>query len=304
MPVYAFSKEKYDPAILQKVFSYSATIDTTNHDSIVRYCYHKYILSTDKRNIILLAVPTLYEVAHDKSRLFSREFYDKIIFKGLHNIDVQHLLEVNTIPHRRKALPTLLKFITPKLYEPTLIDDYLLSPFNRQNKKLYRYKTYEQADGNIKMVFVPKTGNTQLMKGAAIIDKETGRVIQAELRGEHDMIRFRLMLDMGKEGILSLIPYSCKVDGKFTFLGNKLSGNYIVDLRTTNSLTDSITENNHLELMTKVRLPLNTREQAVIDQYTERVTPKIPQDSLEIQPKKHKENLAKIVFWDYIGENL
>ena len=304
MPVFAFSKEKYDPAILQKVFSYSATIDTTNHDSIVRYCYHKYILSTDKRNIILLAVPTLYEVAHDKSRLFSREFYDKIIFKGLHNIDVQHLLEVNTIPHRRKALPTLLKFITPKLYEPTLIDDYLLSPFNRQNKKLYRYKTYEQADGNIKMVFVPKTGNTQLMKGAAIIDKETGRVIQAELRGEHDMIRFRLMLDMGKEGILSLIPYSCKVDGKFTFLGNKLSGNYIVDLRTTNSLTDSITENNHLELMTKVRLPLNTREQAVIDQYTERVTPKIPQDSLEIQPKKHKENLAKIVFWDYIGENL
>ncbi|MBQ2217168.1 MAG: hypothetical protein II416_12945, partial [Prevotella sp.] len=69
MPVYTFSKEKYDPAILQKVFSYSATIDTTKHDSIVRYCYHKYILSTDKRNIILLAVPTLYEVAHDKSRL-------------------------------------------------------------------------------------------------------------------------------------------------------------------------------------------------------------------------------------------
>ena len=26
--------------------------------------------------------------------------------------------------------------------------------------------------------------------------------------------------------------------------------------------------------------------------------------STEEQPKKHKENLAKIVFWDYIGENL
>lgn len=301
LPTTISAAEKYDAGILQKLFNYVNTIDTTNHDSIVRYCYHQYIIKTDKRNIILLAVPTLYEVGHVKSRKFSREFYDQITFRGLRDFNFKRLMEVNTIPHRRRALPTFFKFIAPKVYETTLIDNYILSPFNRENKRLYRYKTYHQSDGNVKLTFSPKTGNTQLVKGAALIDGETGRIIQTELRGEHDMIRFRLLLDMGKEGILSLIPNRCQVDGKFTFLGNKLSAKYIVDLRTNNAIADSITEENRLEMMERVRLPLNEEEQEIINQYKERITPK---DTVQEAPKKKKENIAKIIFWDYIGEHL
>lgn len=301
MPAHLSAAEKYDSSILQKLFNYVNTIDTTNHDSIVRYCYYRYIIKTNKRNIIMLAVPTLYEVGHVKSRKFSREFYDKITFRGLRDINVERLMEVNTIPHRRKALPTFFKFTAPKLYEATLVEDYLLSPFHRTNKRLYRYKTYVQPDGNVKLTFSPKTGNTQLVKGVAIIDGETGRIIQTELRGEHDMIRFRLLLDMGKEGILSLIPNRCQVEGRFSFLGNKLSAKYNVDLRSDSPIADTITENNRLEMMSRVRLPLNAEEQEIINEYTERVTPK---DTVQVVEEKSKENLAKVIFWDYIGENL
>lgn len=305
MPAPLSAAQKYDSEILQKLFNYVNTLDTASHDSIVRYCYYRYIIKTNKRNIIMLAVPTLYEVGHVKSRKFSREFYDKITFRGLRDVNVERLMEVNTIPHRRKALPTLFKFTAPKLYEATLVDDYLLSPFHRTNKKLYRYKTYMLPDGNVKLTFSPKTGNTQLVKGVATLDGQTGRIIQAELRGEHDMIRFRLLLDMGKEGILSLIPNRCNVDGRFSFLGNKLSAKYVVDLQTDNPITDTITENNRLEMMSRVRLPLNKEEQEIIDEYTERVTPKvIPQNTAQVATEKSKDNLAKVIFWDYIGENL
>ena len=113
MPAHVSAAEKFDSSILQKLFNYVNTIDTTNHDSIVRYCYYHYIIKTNKRNIIMLAVPTLYEVGHVKSRKFSREFYDKITFRGLRDINVERLMEVNTIPHRRKALPTFFKFTAP-----------------------------------------------------------------------------------------------------------------------------------------------------------------------------------------------
>ncbi len=302
LSVNAIAVEKIDTSLLHKVFNYINTVDTTNHDSIVRYCYHKYIIKTDRRNIILLAVPTLYEVGHVKSRMFTREFYDKITFRGLRNIDTERLIEINTIPHKRKALPTILKFITPKLYETTLVEEYLLSPFHRENRKLYKYRTFTQPDGNVKMTFSPKTGNTQLVKGMALIDKETGRVIQTEIRGEHDMIRFRMLLDMGSEGILSIIPNRCQVDGRFTFLGNKLSAKYIVDLRTDDFIADSIREDNKLEMMGRVRTPLSDEEKIIIDQYAEKNKPK-PIDTLQVSTPS-KKNLAKVIFWDYIGENL
>lgn len=301
LPANAFTTDRNDADIFQKLFNYINTVDTTNHDSIVRYCYHKYIISTDKRNIILLAVPSLYEVGHVKSRKFSREFYDKITFHGLRNIDLQRLIEVNTIPHRRKALPTFYKYITPKIYEVTLIEDYLLSPFHRENKILYRYKTYTLPNGNIRITFSPKTGNTQLVKGSALVDKETGRIIQTEIMGEHDMIKFRIMLEMGKEGMLSVIPSRCQVDGRFTFLGNKLTAKYIVDLRDDSPIADPVKEENAMEMMAKVRIPLNNEEQSIINKYAEKNTPK-EQDT--VQTTNNKENIAKLIFWDYIGENL
>ena len=95
-------------------------------------------------------------------------------------------------------------------------------------------------NGNAKIVFKPRTNNTQLVRGAAIIDSETGRVIETEISGEHDMVKFRLRLDMGKEGLLSLVPSSCRLESKFSFLGNKLSANYSIFIQDSTLSHDSI----------------------------------------------------------------
>ena len=81
-------------------------------------------------------------------------------------------------------------------------------------------------DNRVEIVFRPKKYNTQLVRGRAVADATTGRIMHVEFSGEYDMIRFRANVDMGEEGVLSLLPKSSNMEGTFKYLGNKIRGDY------------------------------------------------------------------------------
>lgn len=300
MPLQTDAMVGKDTDLLDKVFGYAAHIDTTSHDSIVKYSYQKFFISTDRRNFTLLAVPSLYAIAHGDTRQFVGERYDRIVFDNTIQSEAGQILEINSIPHHRRTLTTLLKYLMPRIYHVTLIKDHILSPFHRENKKLYKYNVYHLDNGNAKITFKPRIDNTQLVRGAAIIDPGTGRVIETEISGEHDMIRFRLTLNMGKEGLMSLVPSFCRLESKFAFMGNKLHANYSVFLQDSILSQDSIKTMPQDVAMELVRAePLAPAEQAVMDEYQERQT---PQDT--IPRAERKKNIAKTILWDYVGDKL
>lgn len=70
----------------------------------------------------------------------------------------------------------------------------------------------------------PINDNTQLVKGTAIVEMNTGRILSVHLDGEYDMVRYQLEANMGETGIPSLYPKDCKLDYSFSLLNNKIGG--------------------------------------------------------------------------------
>lgn len=313
----AKSRVKADTLLLSRIFHYAETVDTNGVNGSQTYAYQRFYISTDKRNVFLLAVPSMYGVAHGGARQFAGEFYDRIQFHDIARYDSERLLEINSIPHRRKAMSTLLKYMTPEIYNTTIVDDYLLSPFNEANRRFYRYSFINLLDGRIKVIFKAKVNNTQLVSGRAIVDERTGRVISTDIFGELDMIRFQLNLEMGTEGLKSLLPIRCELKGRFKFLGSKITANYMCRYGLTTALPDSIklrfgdnrtTDSIVFCLADSIRPePLTENEAIIFEDLNNRQIEKYAQaDSASTinMPSQKKNNIAKAIFWDILGDHL
>ena len=131
----AEGKARKDSLLLERIFSYGESIDTAGIAESSTHAYQRFFFSTDRRTPFLMAVPTMYAVAHGGARQFAGEFYDKLTFKALGEYTSKRLLQTNTIPHKRKTMPTLLQYLTPEIYNETVLDGYLLSPSHRKNRR-------------------------------------------------------------------------------------------------------------------------------------------------------------------------
>lgn len=241
--------------VVSRVFSYASSVvaSIAPTDSIVSYTYIKYRISTDRRNFTLLAVPTMYAIAHSGERKHVGETYDKVEISKEEITKATRLLQQSTIPHNRKTMPVLVKYLTPDIYGQTLIGDYMLSPFNRSNRRFYNYRTISFMDGSTTITFKPKVKSTQLVSGTAEVDPNTGRIKSAVINGEYDMIDFTLNVIMGSEGRFSLHPAQCVLNARFSFVGNKISSQYEATYRLPPIPDDSISNQADTTLMSKVR---------------------------------------------------
>ena len=303
----AEGRARKDSLLFERIFSYGESIDTTGIAGSSTHAYQRFFFSTDRRTPFLMAVPTMYAVAHGGARQFAGEFYDKLTFKALGEYSSKRLLQTNTIPHKRKTMPTLLEYLTPEIYNETVLDGYLLSPFHRKNRRFYRYRQIDMRNGLFKITFKPKVDNTQLLSGRATFDPATGRIISTDLYGEFDMLRFRLELTMGDEGVKSLLPVRCQLYGRFKFMGSKFSARYLCIYDLDNAIADSLENVQDQTLMDSVRPePLPPEEEAVIGKYFERQAELAAErDSLKLTtPEKRHKNLAKTIFWDILGDHM
>lgn len=301
----ATAKVRPDTMMLHKVYNYASTIDTSGIRGIHTYAYHRFEISVPKRNITLMAVPTMYSIANREARKFVGEFYDRIDFDGYGKYRSHRLLEINTIPHRRKTLTTIQKYLVPEVYDITMVAGNLLSPFHRSNKKFYKMKFAFMLDGTVKITFKPTINNTQLVEGSALVDYETGRIISTEFKGEFDMIHFHLHLDMGSEGFESLVPIKCLLKGEFNFIGSKTTCNYHAFYGLKTEMPDSLDRCQDNSLMEQVRPePLPDDIQPLITEYIARQKAKTKAEQEDTIPHTKKPNIAKAIFWDILGDHL
>ncbi len=289
-----------DTLILNRIFDFPQRIDTTRYTNIdsVTYTYSRYSFDIKKRNFTLLTVPTLFAMANSGKRKYLCESYSKVTRTYNNQIHVTPLVSYSNIPRRSTVMPTVVKYLQPKIYEVTMIQDYLLSPFNRQNKRFYRYKFVSWEQGQVTVVFTPKVDNTQLVKGSAIVDYATGRILSVTLSGEHDMVRFNLnILQQDNDGI-PLIAKECELKATFKFVGNKMQMRY--KMQYDIAPFDSTLIHKDLPATTMGYIRTDTLSQMEQELYREIcVNENALKDSISQNIKK-KENFL----WDVIGDNL
>ena len=307
---------RQDTTVINRIFRYAESIDTSNIAGTHTYAYQRFFINTKKRNPILMAVPTMYDIAHGGARSFAGEFYDKIEFHGYGHYDAKRVLDINTIPHRRRTLTTILKYLTPEIYHTTIIDKEILSPFNKVNRRFYSYKTIYIDNYHAKVIFKAKVDNTQLVSGRAMVEIATGRIISVDYYGEYDMLRFRLSLEMGDEGLTSLLPKRCEMNGRFKFMGSHITASYLCHYGMDTPVEDSLslvygratdTDSILRETMNRIRPePLTAEEDTVFNRYFREQLYRQEQMALDTLPEQTpaQKNLAKYVFWDILGDHL
>ena len=163
MSVSIVAKEKEDSLILNRIYEYRKA-NLSEFKSFEENIYTKYRYNVEKRNFALWLIPTTYVLAKDP-REYIREAYSKTKFNNAHKFDVNAQVLTGTIRHNRRAMPTLLDFMTPDIYDVAFYEGHVLSPFNKWNRRYYHYTQIRLMNGNTRIDFRPKLYNTQLLNG-------------------------------------------------------------------------------------------------------------------------------------------
>jgi len=304
MPSIVCAKGKKDSLILNRVFEYPLYHPPIT-DSLTENLYLKSRFYVERRNPTLWLIPSMYVLAKGE-RKYIRESYNKLVFnhENKHEYDIVSQVKSGTIRHNRKAMPTLLDQITPKIYDISLYDGYILSPFHRVNRWLYKYKENTRADGTTRIDFKPKLYNTQLLNGYAIIETETGRILKSVLNGEYDMISFRTEIQYSDKGGRFTMPWRCSTAATFNFVGNRISTVFSSFNNCPATLSDSIGFIEGRSAMDTLRpVPLTVEEEEIYErqEIMEQESEAAAQEA-DTVPKK--QNILKKIFWDTVGESL
>lgn len=295
------AKEKKDTLILERIYEYQKA-NLSEFKSLEDNVYTKFRYNVEKRNFTLWLIPTTYVLAKDP-REYVREAYSKAKFTDAHNFDVNSQVLTGTIRKNRLAMRTLVDFMTPNIYDIAFYEGHVLSPFNKWNRRYYRYTQIRLMNGATRIDFRPKLYNTQLLNGYAVVETETGRIMRTVLNGEFDMITFRTEITQSEEEGRTLMPAKCNTAATFRFMGNRVSVLFNAYYNCPTTLPDSITAVSSRELMDSIRpVPLNRIDKKIYEAYDKQRESSDSVAAADTLP--HKPNLWKKIFWDTIGETL
>lgn len=291
----AYAEVESDSLILKRVLNYRRSIPSPM-DDIHTNAYVRYFLKSEKRNFTLMAIPTMYAVSRGK-REYAGESYSTLYIKDHSVRHVVRHLNIGTIPNHKIAMETVMKYLMPDIYNVTILDNQLLSPFNSSNIKLYRYVVTRLTTDRAEIVFRPKRHNTQLISGSAIVDRITGRIVKIDFNGEYDMMNFNITAVMGRDGLRSLLPKTCNIEATFHFIGNKISSSFYSVYDNPIFLPDSIVNSHDKNLMDEVRPdPLPDKIRNV---YNSMDVIKEKEDTIK---EDNEDSFWKKVFWNSFGD--
>lgn len=289
-------------SLLWRIHTYAATRDTANA-SKQTYAYARATIRVEKRNPILWAVPSAFFIARGNKREFFTESYDKLTFRTYNDFDVKSLNRITNIPGYHRTLSSFNRYMTPSIYSETLIGNTILSPFHPLNFKFYKYKIGEVRGDTVELRFHGRRSNTQLVRGNALVDFLTGRIIHCNIRCEYDMIHSWVNMEMGERGAASLFPKNCEALFLFKFMGNKISAHYKSNFGLRDVLHREITnELNDPLLMAQVRPDtLDEEEKRLFQDF---VTSRYERKAEQPDTVKKKTNWVKKVLWDAVGNSM
>ena len=184
----------------------------TQPDSIVRIHLH---YDVERRNFLLWLVPTMDRLA-----------------RGERHADM-------ITNQKLRTMPTLQTFASPSLQSETLYPGELLSPFHPRNRHLYRYQQSPPTPDSLAYLrFRPLFGrHTQLVRGSALLDLKTGRILKTSFKGEHDQFSFETEVIADRQDS-TRFP-SSRTTAMFSFFGNRIRSQLTAAMEPVDTATDA-----------------------------------------------------------------
>ncbi len=265
------ARDKDNTAILKRMFDNLEHYDLLENEKTFQV-YTKHYFETYRRNFGLWLIPTMYTIARGDRRFLTEE-YSKVTITGPDSYVERRQVFNSTIPRNSSTMSILSDFKTPNLHGATLYGNHLLSPFRRENSNYYKYKVTRRRNGQARIDFAPLVGdNTQLVSGTVIVRTSTGRILDADIRGEYDMLEFHTTLRQKtiKADTIGL-PQYCKTDVTFKFLGNHIVSTSTSYYGCKVVLPDTVDVERDWNLMKKLRpVKLEKREREALQQQLDR----------------------------------
>ena len=303
MPGTCFSRDRsIDSLLLFRVWNY-----TQNHqqstDGIEKNVYMSYTFQTKRRNPTLFLIPTMYSIAKG-AREYVGEAYYKMRFHDAFRYDLHRQVLCGTIPHNRTVMPNIFQYMTPDLYNETLYGDKILSPFHYSNRFFYKYLIIPVNNNLFIVRFRPRTNNTQMIRGRAFVDFETGRINSVFYEAEFDMVSFNVMAQMNVTTEDVVLPERCTTKITFKFMGNNITTTCRAIYNCPTTLPDSLDNVEDREMMNRLRpTTLNATESEIYRRYDDAIEMARHEEEQRDSIEESRRKLTDI-FWDNIGYNL
>lgn len=194
--------------------------------------YVRCRMTVNRRNIFMKIVPSMFKFQPGQNSYIA-ETNNELHYTAPDIYDRKINEITGTFPHLQTQPDIFTDYFYINIFSPTLLQDRLLSPFAIENKSYYRYKLddYASTGTEFKILIIPKRQNTQLVRGELSLDKHTCTIRQVTIFGQYDLLNFSLTITLGKDGIAQFLPVRYEGELDFKFAGNKLSGNYLADLK-------------------------------------------------------------------------
>lgn len=262
---YKHAKEKAD-SVMARTFEYQKA-NNLYIGNVKCTTYSKFHIFTDIHNLSFRVLPNSHHINKGLNHYFG-ESATKIEYAGHGILNREVIAFYSTMNNIKKIRSVIADNISIMLYSPYLINDKLLSPFNKLNKSYYRYK----ADSTIitrgrEKVYIsvkPRYKNNQLVNANAIIDRLTGKVDFVNIKAVYDhILRINISFTMGSDGIRSILPESAMAHVYYKFFGNKIGAQILtlIDYK-------AIGTKEHLDSLMKTTNKYNLTELGLLENDT------------------------------------
>ena len=230
--------------------------------------YIKYNLVNKRRNAAGRFTPFVGHMERGQHAYFGESVL-KMQYSAAGLLEQKEVASYTTAPDLDDLSAMLFKSIAFTAYEPTFMNDRLLSPLNRDNRPYYRYRrVYDAHAGTgsplVRISIIPKANNTQLINGYMEVDTTSGRVDRFCFRFKYNTQQIEFKAHMGREGSLSLLPDTLQAKNSFNFFGNTSQVAFTAIYRHTDiapyrqDIVDSLLERNGYDLTHLKQLATDT----------------------------------------------
>ena len=182
-----------------------------------------------------------------------------------------------------------------QIYQSKLFIDQLLNPFNRRNRKFYRYEYAFTRMGNdsvpttMRVNIHRRFNNEELAYGYADVDVNTGAITNFLLHFNYQLQKITVNARMGKQGYDQLVPQRLRIVSDFKLLGNRVFET--TDLFAQHSFTCPISINNkkknRFDLTALCWLRIDTTQVNTSAEYFDSIRPIALRKTEQVQFNEH-----------------
>lgn len=209
--------------IYQSAQHYSQIVEEYNAQ-----LYIKERLEIHKNNRLIRYVPSMYRFEKGIKN-YVNESVSEVHYTSPNIFDRRIIAVSNTLPRDKGQLTDIFDYITLNIYSTTMMTNKLLSPLDRKNGSFYTY-LLDAIEGpsdslRYKILIIPKFRSTQLVEGFMWVKDHDYTIENIYFEGMQDVIRFKIGVEMGKDGGTKYLPVKYDLNIRFKFVGNDIEMN-------------------------------------------------------------------------------